>query len=342
MVEQRLAVQRPAARVADAVDVEHRVADAVAREQQRGDLDHLDVGLGARDAEALDAELVGLAVAPRLRALVAKERPDVVQPLRPLREQLVLEQRAHDARRQLGPQRHAAVALVDERVHLFFDDVGRLADAAREQLGRLEDRRADLAVAEPVRDLAAVGFEPAPTRRFGRKDVLRAARGADADSRSTRRLRPLRRRAFRPRASGNGSLACAGSGPFAQRHCPLFCGDGFQLHHRPDGAAARRVVLRFRGRDVERQDAPASARRRPAAGERLGRVRCNGRHAHAAGRPRQRRRRHDVHRRRHQTRGRKPVLQPAHQRVAHLSGPAKATDGGRNRWSAASRSRTGC
>ena len=43
--------------------------------------------------------------------------------------------------------RERPVAVV-EGVHLLRDDVGRLADAAREQLGRLEDRRADLAVAE--------------------------------------------------------------------------------------------------------------------------------------------------------------------------------------------------
>jgi hypothetical protein len=53
----------------------------------------------------------------------------------------VLDGGPHDAGGGLGPQRQAlAVQLVLERVHLAFDDVGRIADAADEEGRRLDDR----------------------------------------------------------------------------------------------------------------------------------------------------------------------------------------------------------
>jgi len=92
--QQRLAVGRTAVCIADAVDVQRGVIDPVAREQVRRNLNDLDVGFRARHAEALDAELIGLPVAPGLRPLVAKERADVGEPLRALPQQVVLEDRA--------------------------------------------------------------------------------------------------------------------------------------------------------------------------------------------------------------------------------------------------------
>ena len=96
--EQRLAVGAAAGGVADRVDLERRV-HAVRAQQFRRDVDDLDVGLGFRVAETLDPELVRLAEAPLLRALVAVERADVVEPLRALRQQVVLQQCPHHRRR---------------------------------------------------------------------------------------------------------------------------------------------------------------------------------------------------------------------------------------------------
>jgi hypothetical protein len=146
----------------------HVVADRVDRgghgdaelvQEIVGETDDLRIGLRRGKAEAFDAELVGLPVAPRLGPLVSEDRADVVQTLRSEREEVVLESRAHDGCRPLRTQGHRAVALVAERVHLFFDDVGRFADAAYEQLGRLEDRRANLPVTEAPRDRARRRFE---------------------------------------------------------------------------------------------------------------------------------------------------------------------------------------
>ena len=58
---------------------------------------------------------------------------------------------AADAGGEFGPQRQALAAAILEAVHLLGDDVGRLADRAGEDLGRLEHRHLDPAEAvEPA------------------------------------------------------------------------------------------------------------------------------------------------------------------------------------------------
>ena len=118
--------------------------------------DRLGVGERRVGADRLDAELVELAVAARLRALVAEEGADVGE-LHRLRQLLhaVLDVGAADRRRALGSQGEAAPALVLEGEHLLADDVGRVADAALEQLGVLEARRGDRLVAGAGEDRRA-------------------------------------------------------------------------------------------------------------------------------------------------------------------------------------------
>ena len=68
---------------------------------------------------------------------------------------------ADHRRRVLRAQRERRAVAVLERVHLLGDDVGLFADAAREQLRLLEDRRADLVV------VVACGRPRAPPPRRG-------------------------------------------------------------------------------------------------------------------------------------------------------------------------------
>src|SRR5204863_3867735 len=97
-----------------------------------------------------------LAVAARLRRLVAEERSPVPE-LHWLRQLVhaVLEVGAADTSGALGPQRERAPALVLEGEHLLLHDVGGLPHAAREELGGLEDRRVDEAVAGLLEQLLA-------------------------------------------------------------------------------------------------------------------------------------------------------------------------------------------
>ena len=62
-------------------------------------MDDFNVGFGLAVTETLDAELMRLTVAPFLGTFVPEERADVVEPLRTTRQEVVLEQRAHDRRR---------------------------------------------------------------------------------------------------------------------------------------------------------------------------------------------------------------------------------------------------
>ena len=144
--------------------------------------DDFEVRLGAREAEALDAELMRLAIASLLRTLVAKDRADVVEPQRPDREEAVLEHGPHDRRRPFWAQRDASAAPIVERVHLLFHDVGLLTDAAHEEIGGLEDRRANLAISEPSRQPVNARFEFAPAARLRREKIRGAARRVEAFS----------------------------------------------------------------------------------------------------------------------------------------------------------------
>ena len=137
---------------AEAPQPQHHPGHAELPEQVAEQHDHLGVGERRGGPDRLDPELVELAVAPRLRALVAEERPDVGE-LHRLRQFVhpVLEVGAADRRRPLRPQGQAALALVLEGEHLLADDVGRFADPAFEELGVLEGRRLDRLVAGALR-----------------------------------------------------------------------------------------------------------------------------------------------------------------------------------------------
>src|SRR5689334_20636606 len=129
------------------VQLELDPAQAELPPQARAHHDMLDVDVRSRIAERLDAELMKLTVASFLRPFVPEHGTAIPQALRRSIEQVVLDHSPHARSRSFGTQRQAfAVELVDEGIHLFFDDVGHLTDRAHEELGALENRHADLAV----------------------------------------------------------------------------------------------------------------------------------------------------------------------------------------------------
>src|SRR3546814_10376589 len=80
----------------------------------------------------------------------------------------------------------------DLRVHLLGDDVGRIAERSREDLGELENRSRDLAEAVPLRDRAgALDDRPESARLLGQKVAgtadrlqVRQCRGPSGGARS--------------------------------------------------------------------------------------------------------------------------------------------------------------
>ena len=138
--------------------------------------DHLDVEVGVGGADRLDAELVVLAQAAGLRALVAERRGEV--PDLPRRRRPVLDEGPHHRRGPLGPQRDVAVALVVEVVHLLAHDVGALADPL-EDADVLEQRTVREAEAVARGDLGERRDQPSPASRLRRQHVLGADRGLE-------------------------------------------------------------------------------------------------------------------------------------------------------------------
>ena len=127
--------------VAESVQFQHRVVGDVQRVQD-GPAAGDDLGVGERfgGADQLDADLVELAVAAFLRALVAEHRAGVEDFLRQRLGQAVGDQGAADAGGAFGAEGDGVAAAVVEAVHLLHDHIGGFPEGAGEDAGVLEDR----------------------------------------------------------------------------------------------------------------------------------------------------------------------------------------------------------
>ena len=172
-----LEVRRPTLRVPDRVEVEGVGGDTKAAKQLVVELDQLRVDGGIVGADRLDGELPVLAVPALLRPVVAPHRAEGVE-LHRLRFAVhaVLEVGAADRGRRFGTERQRAVTAVLERVGLLLDDVGALARGADEELGVLEARGHDPAVAVERAEALRLARDALPERLVGREDVVRSSR----------------------------------------------------------------------------------------------------------------------------------------------------------------------
>src|SRR3990172_3781602 len=126
-------------------------------------------------AERLDVGWGDLPGAPRLRALVAEHGAGRVEAYGlGLDLEAVLDVGAQERRGRLGPERERVAAAVVEGVHLLLDDVGLVADPAREELGALEERQPDLPVAVALEGLPPRGPHALPLARPRGQDVAHA------------------------------------------------------------------------------------------------------------------------------------------------------------------------
>ena len=157
---QALAVLVAGGRAAEARQAQADRGDVQLVEQRGEQADRLGVDRGVLGAERLGADLPELAVAPGLGALVAEEARQVPQP-HGLAELVhaVLDVCPADRRGALRAQGQRASGGVLEGVHLLAHDVGGCADAAREQLGRLERGRLDALIAGALQDRASAVLE---------------------------------------------------------------------------------------------------------------------------------------------------------------------------------------
>ena len=172
------AVRSTSRAVAERVDLEADASEAEPLPESARHHDHLDVDVWAGVAQRLHTDLMELAVAALLRALVAEHGPHVPKPARAVVEQTVLDGGAHAAGGALGAQGQLlAVERILERIHLLLDDVGDLADGALEQGRRLDQRHADRAVAVASEPLADNRLKGLPALGLVRQNVVHAAHG---------------------------------------------------------------------------------------------------------------------------------------------------------------------
>src|SRR3989344_8912037 len=170
---QRLAVRWLAFFTADGIYIDFELFQPKPLKKLAAQLDHSRVKRGVSRAERLDAGLMELALAPRLRPLVAKHRAKIID----LEEiiggdQIIFQAGPYDRSRRLGAQGQTPPLAVGKCVHLFLDDIGRIADRAGEDIGRFKDRRADLAVVKKSESLAAGIFDKLPERGIVRQNIL--------------------------------------------------------------------------------------------------------------------------------------------------------------------------
>ena len=161
------------------------------------ELDDLRVDRRVGAADRLDGQLIVLAVAAAPGRAVAVHRRDRVRLDRlRLAVHAVLEVRARDRRRALGPQRQRPVAAVGEVVHLLVHDVGGLARRAREEPRVLESRRLDASPAVERGHLLHHARRAATTRhRSAGRRASRAEPGTSSLT-SARSARSSRRNGF--------------------------------------------------------------------------------------------------------------------------------------------------
>ena len=87
----------------------------------------------------------------------------------------MLDGRAHDGTRPFGPKREFfPVQTIFKRVHLLFDNIGHLSDAAAKKRRRLQNRRANLSVPVACGRLARRRFKALPNGSLIGEHVVHA------------------------------------------------------------------------------------------------------------------------------------------------------------------------
>ncbi len=119
-----------------------------------------------------------LPIAALLRLLITEHRPGVPELLHlAAAGHAMLKDRAHTAGSAFRTQGQRLFVAIEEGVHLLVDHVGAFTDAASEEVGELQDRQANLAIAVAVEQLREGAFQITPGRGLRRQDVVHATNG---------------------------------------------------------------------------------------------------------------------------------------------------------------------
>ena len=243
-------VGRAAFRIAQVVDLERQALDAHFIEKFHEHHDEFGVDRRVHGAEDLRVYLVELAQAARLGTLVAEHGADAEE-LRDARAvvEAVLHVGSADRGGRLGAQRDGIAPLVFEGVHLLGDDVGLLADSAREEFGALEGGHSYLPVAVARENLPRQLFGSLPPRRFFGQDVFHAAHRRESGPRHH----------YPPKAASNrrGRATPEGSCTASLMYGLMSVGSGFTSS---TNAPPREAVMGIEAAGCTAADVPATIR----------------------------------------------------------------------------------
>ena len=127
-----------------------------------GQLDELGVDVWTRHTKGFDTKLLELAITPFLRTFMPKHGALIPKPLLLVIEQSMLIGGSYATRSALRSKTQIVAIAIVKAVHLFFDNVGDLADRALEQLCLLEHRKPNLLITKTINDPVKRGFERLP------------------------------------------------------------------------------------------------------------------------------------------------------------------------------------
>ena len=162
-------------RLPQAVEFEAHILQAQIAPQCTGQQNQFCVHLGAGKTQCLGADLVKLAVASSLGALMTKHGAHVIQPLATVVQHGVLRDGAHHTGRRFGAKGELlSVEAILKRIHLLLHNIGDLAQSPHEQRRGLDNRSPNIAVGIARHQVAHLGLQPFPAGGFWRQDVVHA------------------------------------------------------------------------------------------------------------------------------------------------------------------------
>ena len=167
---------------ADGIDGEGEVLEAKGLHALPRQGDHFGIGNGLGGTVALHTELVELAEAAALGLLVPEAIKDIADlEGQGIAQEPIFDGGAADAGGAFRAQGDGAVALIGKGIHLLIDNIGGIAYPTLEQLGVLEGRGTDLAVAVQCGGGEQGTLDILPAGGFGGEKIIGAAGAGGED-----------------------------------------------------------------------------------------------------------------------------------------------------------------
>ena len=149
------------------VELQAHILEPELLPQSMGHQNQLCVKLWASKSNGFGAHLMKLPVASPLRSLMPEHGAHVVKPSRRIVEQVVLNHASNNACGCLGTQGELlSIQSIFKGVHLFFNDVGHLPQAADKKGRGLHDRCSNVLIGVAFHERSDLALKPLPKMRL--------------------------------------------------------------------------------------------------------------------------------------------------------------------------------